>query len=188
MKCLVYLGNPGAQYYSTRHNVGFLIGESFILNEGFIKKGEKFKSIIFEKIINGEKVLAVFPQTYMNLSGEAVSAVGRYFNIEPENILTVYDDIDLEFGVWRIRKKGGPGTHNGMKSMVAHLGKNFPRLRIGVGPKPENTDSAKYVLSNFKKTELEKLEEFQKDFEAIFLDFCSIEIDNVMNRHNKKSG
>lgn len=158
MKLIVCLGNPGSEYVKTRHNVGFRVGEelhSLFLSEGLSRK---FKSLYCKGRIGNVDVVIMFPMTYMNLSGEAVQAALTWFKLLPSDMLVVYDDIDINFGTLRFRKQGGPGTHNGLRSITNIVkSNNFPRLRIGVGPAPRGPALANFVLSNFSKEEEEKM-------------------------------
>lgn len=147
---LIGLGNPGASYERTRHNAGFLAIErlSQEFGEGEWKPAQKFSAEIQEGRIITVPVLLVKPQTYMNLSGDAVTKLIRFYKTDPATQLIVFtDDVDLPLGTIRFRIKGGPGTHNGMKSIVDTLGEEFPRLRIGIGPQPKDRDLATWVLS-----------------------------------------
>lgn len=159
MKLIVGLGNPTKKYEKTRHNVGFDVID-YIAKEYNISVDEmKHKGLYGKGKIEGQSVILLKPMTYMNLSGESVVAVANYFKILPEDIIVVYDDINLDVGKLRIREKGSAGGHNGIKNIIAHLGtQDFPRVRIGVGMKPPKMDLADYVLSHFTKQELEVLD------------------------------
>ena len=151
---IVGLGNPGAQYAHTRHNAGFdaLAVLADKLNVSITRK--KDDALVGECYIGSEKTLLCMPQTYMNLSGYAVSGLMNYFRIPQENLLVIYDDIDLPPGTVRIRKNGSAGTHNGMRSIVEQLGtQDFPRIRVGTGDRPEGRDLADWVLSKFSAQE-----------------------------------
>lgn len=154
MKLITCLGNPGATYTTHRHNVGFRVGEGLAEALNFSKIGNKHKSIVYQGLIHTQSVLILFPQTFMNLSGDAVQAAMHFYKLTLEDLLVIYDDFDIPFGTLRMRLKGSPGTHNGMKDIVLKLGSNeFPRLRIGIGPKPERGDVSDFVLSSFSKQE-----------------------------------
>ncbi len=157
MHLIVLLGNPGREYTNTRHNIGFLTGESLITQVHNAQQKEKFHSICISGHIKQHPVILIFPQTYMNLSGKAVTAAMTFHKIPPENILVLYDDLDIPFGTLRFREKGSAGTHNGMRSIVGDIGPNFPRLRIGIGPKPEGYDTSGFVLGRFSELEKEHL-------------------------------
>jgi len=158
MKLIACLGNIGSKYTFTRHNAGFMLADSIALNEGLgFKENSKLKSLILNLKKDGEDYLIIKPTTFMNLSGEAVRAVVDYYKIAVEDILVVYDDISLDLGKIRFRVNGSDGGHNGIKSIIQHLGtQNVARLKIGIGPQP-NLPSEVFVLQNFAKEELELL-------------------------------
>lgn len=153
---VVGLGNPGAKYETTRHNAGFLFITYLEDELGFKAKKLKFHALIGDTKIADRKVLFMKPQTMMNNSGTAVAECANFYKIPPENIIVVFDDISLEPGKLRIRRKGSAGGHNGIKSIIAHLGsENFPRIKIGVGAKPNpDYDLADWVLGNFPKKDI----------------------------------
>lgn len=160
MKIIFGLGNPGKKYETTRHNVGFLFVDYFVNKFNFSKyKNEsKFNAVVSEGTYNGEKMLLVKPQTFMNLSWETVQSVRTFYKIDKENLMIIYDDKDMEFGQIRFRARGRSGGHNGIKSLLNILGVDFKRIKIGVA----NDDMAKFdtsdfVLNNFKAEELEEL-------------------------------
>lgn len=146
------LGNPTKEYDKTRHNAGFEVIDVLADKIGAGAVEKKFKGCFRKGIIGGETVILLKPQTFMNLSGESVRAAADFYKVEPERIIVVYDDISLNVGQLRIRIKGSPGGHNGMKSVIAHLGtQEFPRVKVGVGDKPEKMDLADYVLGRFSR-------------------------------------
>lgn len=153
---IVGLGNPGAKYETTRHNAGFLCITKLEDNLGFKAKKLKFHSLIGDTKIGNKKVLVMKPQTMMNNSGVAVSECAKFYKIPLENIIVIFDDISLEPGKLRIKRKGSAGGHNGIKSIIAHLGsENFPRIKLGVGKKPHpEYDLADWVLGNFPKNDI----------------------------------
>jgi len=163
MKLIIGLGNFEDKYLFTRHNVGFMMVDFFVrANSQSFKTEKKLKSAISKFRFNNEDVVVIKPLTYMNLSGEAISAVMNFYKIEVKDVLVIYDDISLDLGRIRFRNSGSDGGHNGIKSVVQHLGtKDFDRLKIGIGPQP-NIPSEAYVLQNFTKDELEKLIEIIK--------------------------
>lgn len=188
MYLIVGLGNPGKDYEKTRHNVGFDTIDALIEEYAIPQSGEKFRAMYGKGMIHGEKVLVAKPLTYMNLSGEAVRGLVDYFKIDvKEELLVVYDDIDLEPGNIRVRAKGSAGGHNGMKNIIQQLGtQEFARIRIGVGAKPKGWDLADHVLSRFSKEEREEVEKsIKKGCDAIS---CFVEkgIDAAMNQYNGK--
>ena len=185
MKLILGLGNIGDKYLYTRHNVGFMIVDYLALNNSVdFRENSKLKSILSKCIINGRDMLLVKPTTYMNLSGEALRAVMDYYKISVEDIIVVYDDISLELGKIRFRASGSDGGHNGIKSVIQHLGTNkFMRLKVGIGPQP-NIPSEAYVLQNFPKEQLEDLKSVIKtSTEAILYSFDN-GIDNAQNKYN----
>lgn len=158
MKLIVGLGNIGDKYIFTRHNVGFMLIDSFALNSDLnYRENSKLKCLMTNIRDGYEDYLLIKPTTFMNLSGEAVRAVMDYYKIQIEDILIVYDDLSLELGKIRFRANGSDGGHNGIKSVIKHLGtNNIARLKIGIGPQP-NIPSEVFVLQNFSKEELEIL-------------------------------
>ena len=163
MFLIVCLGNPGKEYEKTRHNVGFILGDGIVDHFNLVKVGSKFKSIVYSGTIGMQKVLLIYPQMFMNCSGEAVQLVSSFYKIPYEKCLIIYDDVDINFGEYRLREKGGSGTHNGMRSIIQTIKtQQFPRLRVGVGPQPDHWELSDFVLSNFSCDELEKLREFFK--------------------------
>ena len=134
MKIIAGLGNPGREYENTKHNVGFLTIDILAEKYGIKVNKIKFKGLVGEGMIGGQKVLLVKPQTYMNLSGQCIREVMAFYKLDPEDLTVIYDDIDLPMGNLRIRKKGSAGTHNGMRSIIYDLQEDgFPRIRIGIG-------------------------------------------------------
>jgi PTH1 family peptidyl-tRNA hydrolase len=155
MWLIVGLGNPGERYARTRHNIGFEGLDTLARRHNLEFRGKRANSLIAEGNIAGQRVALVKPQTFMNLSGQAVSALRGWYKIDPaRELLVVYDDLDLPFGKLRLRERGSAGTHNGMRSIVGQLGSNeFPRLRVGIDQPPGKMDAAAYVLSRFRKEE-----------------------------------
>lgn len=156
---IVGLGNPGKEYDLTRHNAGFMMVDYLAERWGADLKRARFKSLVGEATVGGTRVLLQKPQTFMNLSGEAVREAADFYRIEPQNILVIYDDVNLDVARLRVRGKGSDGGHNGIKSIIHHLGSDaFPRVRIGVGKKPHPSfDLADWVLSAFRTEEQEAL-------------------------------
>ncbi len=185
MYLIVGLGNPEPEYSKTRHNMGFDVINKLAEKYNIDVKKEKFNGFYGNGIIENEKVILVKPQTYMNLSGEAVIQYANFYKIEPENIIIIYDDIDIETGITKIRKKGGPGTHNGMKSVVHELNTTeFPRIRVGTGSKEKITDLIGYVISKVNEEEYEKLKVgINKAVEAV-TEILKIGIDRAMSKLN----
>ena len=156
---VVFLGNPGPKYECTRHNAGFMAGDALAKKLGVTINKLRFKALTAPAEINGEKVLLMKPQTFMNLSGEAVGEAARFYKVPPEHVIVVSDEISLPLGKLRVRPKGSAGGHNGLKSIIAHLGSNaFPRVRLGVGAPPHpDYDMADWVLSVFRNQDLEDM-------------------------------
>ena len=187
MYIIAGLGNPGREYEKTRHNMGFMAVDRLAEKCGISVKRLKHRALIGEGRIGGQRALLVKPQVYMNNSGQSLGEIVRYYGVPLDHVIVIYDDMDLPTGAVRIRKKGGPGTHNGMKSVTAHLqGTDFPRIRIGIG----------HVGSDGWKDFV--LDEVSQDDAALLADavdraadsVCSIledGIDIAMNRWNKKN-
>jgi len=185
MYVIVGLGNIGRKYDNTRHNVGFEFIDYLSRKYDIKVTKSKFKSLVGEGRINGEKVVLIKPQTYMNLSGEAVIRVLKYYEIELENLIIVYDDVDTDIGKIRIRKKGSAGTHNGMRNIIYLLNDDkFPRIRIGIGT--PNIPIEKYVLSRFKKDEIPYVEESIINASLALEVMIKENIDKAMNLYNKR--
>lgn len=185
MYIIAGLGNPGKEYEGSRHNVGFMTLDELALRYHIEVREKAHKALIGKGMIEGNKVLLVKPQTYMNLSGESIRSVMDYYKLEPSKFIVIYDDISLEPGQIRIRKKGSAGGHNGIKNIIAHLGtQEFPRIRIGVGGKPSGMDLANYVLGRFSKDEKEAMEQSFRDGAAASVSMMNEGIDAAMNRFN----
>ena len=187
MYLIVGLGNPGSQYAHTRHNVGFDVLEKLSRKLGITIARSKAKALVGECFVGGQKVVLALPQTFMNLSGESVQELAHWYKILPENLLVVYDDVDLPQGFIRIRKSGSAGTHNGMRSIVSCLGyENFPRLRVGVGQKREGYDLADWVLGHYIGEEAEAADRaFDLAADAI-VDYIQNGVESAMCKYNTK--
>ena len=180
------LGNPGSRYADNRHNAGFKALDLLAKEEGFEFKKLKFKALIADEVINGKRCLIMKPQTMMNLSGDAIYDAVQYYNIPDENVIILFDDVTLDIGKTRIRRKGSAGGHNGIKSIISALGsEEFPRVKIGVGKKPDaNWDMKDWVLSDFPKADEEALNSALKNsVEALKL-IVDGKIDEAMNLYN----
>ena len=187
MHIIVGLGNPGKKYANTRHNLGYITVEQLADRFGIKIEKSKFKSLVGEGNIAGQKVLLMKPETYMNNSGEAVRAAMEFYKIDPENLLIVYDDLDIPLGKIRIRSAGSAGTHNGMRSVIRLLGEDgFPRIRIGIGTDKNTGNLVDYVIGGFTKEEVAPLE--NACLEAVDAIICYLEngIEIAMNRYNKR--
>lgn len=188
MYIIAGLGNPTSQYEGTRHNVGFDVIDALADKYNISVDGRRSRAFIGKGIIEGQKVILVKPQTYMNLSGESIRGLVDYYKIDEEQeLLVIYDDVSLDVGQLRIRKKGSAGGHNGIKSIIANLGTQaFPRIKVGVGEKPKKYDLADYVLGHFSKAEREIMEEgYQKAVKAIEM-ILKGELEAAMNEYNRK--
>ena len=184
---IVGLGNPGEQYLTTRHNAGFCAIDYIASSLGVKIDRLKFKALVADVTLGEKRVLLMKPQTYMNLSGEAVSEAASFYKIPPENIIVLCDDTSFDVGMMRIRRKGSHGGHNGLKNIILLLGSDaFPRIKLGVGAKPsKDYDLADWVLGNFSKTEREKLFEiFEKVYASSSL-IVSGKIDEAMCQYSK---
>lgn len=187
MFVVVGLGNPGKDYTNTRHNVGFDAIDLLAERNNIKLNKIKFTSVYGEGNINGEKVLLVKPQTYMNNSGVTVRDIYNFYKVPIENILVIVDDIDIGFGTVRIKSKGSAGSHNGLKSIVSLLQRqDFPRIKIGVGAKRENQDLASFVLSRFPKDERKQIEEAILTAAESVETIINYDIDKAMNEFNTK--
>lgn len=156
---LVGLGNPGTKYENTRHNAGFRFLDDLAKKQGVSVTRSRFQSLCGDMVFGGKRVLLIKPQTFMNLSGQAVAEAARFYKIPPEKVIVVSDDTSLDIGRLRVRRKGSDGGHNGLKNIILLLGTDaFPRLRIGVGQKPHpDYDMADWVLGNLNSEELKKI-------------------------------
>ena len=185
---LVGLGNPGKQYDKTRHNMGFDTIDELIDRHRIAGSGIDRKAMYGKGVIAGEKVILAKPMTYMNLSGEAVRELINYYKMDAETeLVVIYDDIDLDPGQIRIRKKGSAGGHNGIKNIIAQLGtQNFYRIKVGVGAKPKGWDLADYVLGRFDKDERVLVDEAIKEAADAVELILAEGIETAMNRYNAK--
>ena len=179
------LGNPGPKYENTRHNAGFKAVDLLAKKEGFEFKKLKFRALIADEVIDGVRCLIMKPQTMMNLSGDAIYEAAEYYDIPDENVLVIFDDVSLDIGKTRIRRKGSAGGHNGIKSIISVIGEDFPRVKIGVGKKPNaEWDMKDWVLSDFPKESEKDLEKaLENSVEAVKL-IINGETDKAMNLYN----
>ena len=182
---IVGLGNPGSEYEKTRHNMGFRAVDVIASDENIEIKRAKFHALIGQGKIAGHKVILVKPQTYMNRSGIAVREVAMYYNVPSCNVIVIYDDIDLPVTAIRVRKSGGAGTHNGMKSVVQQLGvKDFPRIRIGVGAASGGEDLVDRVIGKVPKEEQAQLDKAAEAAAHAAEDIIRDGIEKAMSKHN----
>ena len=188
MFIIVGLGNPGKKYENTRHNAGFIAIDALAEKYGISISEKKHKALCGSGVIEGNKVVLVKPQTFMNLSGESVRSIMDFYKIDPEeDMLVIYDDISLAPGNIRIRKKGSAGGHNGIKSIIAHAGtQNFMRVKVGVGEKPSGWDLADYVLGHFSEEDNIKLKETMPDIIQATALIVQGDVDKAMNDFNAK--
>ena len=187
MYLIVGLGNPGNKYAGTRHNIGFS-AITYLSDRFRISLNQnKHKAIFGTGYIGSEKVILAMPQTFMNLSGESVRPLADFFKIPPSNILVIFDDISLDVGQLRIRKKGSAGGHNGIKSIIQHLGtEEFPRIKIGVGEKPQGWDLADHVLARFPEEQEETVRQSLLDATDACEKIIEDSIEAAMNIYNQK--
>src|SRR5690554_4376518 len=187
VKIIVGLGNPGTRYANTRHNLGFWVVDQIAERWNISLSKRKFQAAVGEGIIHGEKVLLVKPQTFMNRSGECVGPLMRFFGASLEDLMVIYDDMALAPGIIRVRGKGSAGGHNGMKSLISHLGSDgFPRMRMGIGTPPPAMDSADYVLQGLGDAERKiLLEACSQAADAAEL-WITDGVERVMNLYNRK--
>ena len=189
MYIIVGLGNPGRDYTNTRHNIGFDVIDTLADVAGISVIEKKHKAIIGKGVLDGQKVILVKPQTYMNLSGESVRDIIDYYKVDEEQeLIVVSDDTSLDVGSIRIRKKGSAGGHNGLKNIIAHLGHDtFMRIKMGVGEKPKGYDLADYVLGHFSSGERKLMDEAAKTAVEAIRMMMAGDVDKAMNQFNRKS-
>ena len=187
MYIIAGLGNPGGKYENTRHNVGFHVIDTLADRMGIRVDEKKHFALCGKGILAGERVVLLTPQTYMDNSGQSLRAAADFYKVEPEQIIVISDDIDLEQGQLRIRLKGSAGGHNGLKSIIQHLGaQDFPRVRVGIGGKPEGWDLADYVLGQLKGNDAEAMQNaYHTAADAVEV-MISEGGDIAMNRYNRK--
>ncbi|WP_374685790.1 aminoacyl-tRNA hydrolase [Promineifilum sp.] len=184
---IVGLGNPGRQHLYNRHNVGFMAVDKLAARHDIDLRRVQSRALVGSGRIAGRPVILAKPQTFMNLSGEAVGALARFYKIAPEALLVVYDELDIPFGALRLREKGGAGGHNGMRSIIQHLGQEFARLRLGIGRPPGRMDPAAYVLQDFGRDELPAAGEMLTTAVEAMESFVRDGIQLTMNRYNQSS-
>lgn len=189
MVIIAGLGNPTREYENTRHNIGFMAIDALADKYNISVMDCKHKALIGKGVINGTKVVLVKPLTYMNLSGEAIRAVVDYYKVDAASeLIVIYDDISLDVGQLRIRKKGSAGGHNGIKNIIANLGDDtFLRIKIGVGEKPKGYDLADYVLGHFSREELEVMKDSLEKVDGAVNLMLEDEVDMAMNKYNVKN-
>lgn len=186
MKVVIGLGNPGKKYEKTRHNIGFMVIDRLRKNYNINDEREKFQALVSEKNIEGEKVIFLKPQTFMNLSGNSIIEIINFYKLNPKkDIIVVYDDMDLPFGNIRIRERGSAGGHNGVKSIISHIGEEFIRIKCGIGAKEK--DAIEYVLGEFSQTEQQELNEILENINNCIVEMLKVQkTDIIMQKYNKK--
>ncbi len=182
---VVFLGNPGLKYSGTRHNAGFMVSEAAEAKFGVKIDRLKFKALTALCTVSGQKVLFMKPQTYMNLSGDAVRPAMSFYKIPLDRVLVVSDDVSMPVGKLRIRRSGSAGGHNGLKDIIAKCGgEGFPRIKLGVGAKPEGWDMADWVLSRFAGQDAETMEAAAKRAAEAIGELIGSGVDSAMNKFN----
>ena len=186
MKVVIGLGNPGKKYEKTRHNIGFIAVDNLRKKMNISDEREKFQALVSEKNIDGEKVIFLKPQTFMNLSGNSVIEIVNFYKLDPKkDIIVIYDDMDLSFGDIRIREKGSSGGHNGIKSIISHVGEEFIRIKCGIGAKEKG--AVEHVRGEFSQTEQKDLEEILEKIYNCVIEMLSVQnLDRIMQKYNKK--
>ncbi|AXF56590.1 aminoacyl-tRNA hydrolase [Salicibibacter kimchii] len=186
MKVVVGLGNPGLKYTKTRHNVGFMVMDDLAKELDIkLKKHKTFHGEYNEVTIDDERILLLKPLTFMNRSGQSVRAVLDYFDIDPANVLIIYDELDLPVGTAKFRKTGGHGGHNGLRSIIEHVGtKTFNRARIGIGRPPEGASVTAHVLDRFNKEERSEIEQVRQHVTKACKTWLEKDFNHVMNQYN----
>lgn len=185
MYLIIGLGNPEEKYGKTRHNMGFNVINKLSNKYGIEVNKKKFEGLCGDGIIEGEKIILLKPQTYMNLSGKSIAQVVNFYKIQLENIIVIYDDIDIEPGLIRIRKKGSSGSHNGMKSVIAELGtEEFMRVRVGIGKPKYEGDMINYVIGGVSEQEQKELEIGVEKAKEAVIEILKSGIDIAMNKFN----
>jgi PTH1 family peptidyl-tRNA hydrolase len=181
---IVGLGNPGGKYRNNRHNIGFMAVERFAQEFSFSLERVQQRALVGSGRFDDHHILMAKPQTFMNNSGDSVGPLARYYKIPVTQVLVIYDELDLPLGSLRLRPQGGSGGHNGMKSIIQHLGNDFPRLRLGIGRPPGRMDPAAYVLQDFRQEELPLLDEVLAEAVKVIENSVRYGLDVAMNRHN----
>ena len=187
MKLIVGLGNPGKEYEKTRHNIGFFMLDNYLKTKNLACTKEKFNGLYIDTIINGEKVIFLKPQSYMNLSGEVVIKFVNFFKISIEDILIISDDLDLKVGNFKLKTKGSSGGHNGLKNIELHLKtQENNNIKIGINNN-KKIDTKDYVLSKFSNEDIEIYNNLSKTINEILDLYFTNEFDNLVSRYNKKN-
>lgn len=186
MKLIVGLGNPGKQYEQTRHNIGFIVIDKIAEKLNIELQQAKFKGLFGAGLVEGEKVLLLKPLTYMNLSGESIRAIMDFYQIDIEDLVVIYDDLDLPAGRIRLRQRGSAGGHNGIKSTISHLGtQEFNRIRVGINRPTNGMAITDYVLGRFSEEERGLIEEAAERSAAACIEWINKPFIQVMNTYNQ---
>jgi PTH1 family peptidyl-tRNA hydrolase len=178
------LGNPGRKYRGNRHNIGFMVVDQLATANGIQSSKVQNKAIVGDGRVANRHVILAKPQTYMNSSGEAIGPLVNFYKIPSENVFVVYDEMDIPFGAIRLREKGGAGGHNGMKSIIQHIGQEFPRMRLGVGRPPGRMDPPAYLLQDFSGDQLPTVKEMIDEAIRAIETYLQEGIQAAMNKHN----
>ena len=179
------LGNPGKKHRKNRHNIGFMAVDRLAEENGIVMSRAQSKAVVGNGRIAGKPVILAKPQTYMNRSGDSIGPLVNYYRIPLENVLIIYDELDLPFGALRLRQGGGSGGHNGMKSIINHLGQDFPRMRLGIGRPPGRMEAADFVLTDFRGQEVEVADALLNEATAAMETYLTEGVDLAMTRHNQ---
>lgn len=188
MKLIVGLGNPGEKYEKTRHNIGFMVIDHLAEKLEIGNFREKFQGLIGETVLNGEKVMLLKPQTFMNLSGNSIKEVVNFYKMDiEEDVIVIFDDMDLKLGQLKIKQKGRAGGHNGLKSIISHFGENFTRVKCGIGKPQTREEVINYVLGNFSKSNQETVDELIETASKAAKSICTAKsIERVIEKFNRK--
>ena len=181
---IVGLGNPGKKYRTHRHNIGFMAIDQLAHSYNATLSQVKNKAIVGDCRVGDHKLVLAKPQTFMNLSGDSVGPLAKFYKLEPEQVLVIYDELDLPFGTVRIREKGSAGGHNGMKSIINHLGNSFPRIRLGIGRPPGRMPVTAYVLQDFGKDETTAVAEMLDRTVRAVETYAKDDVTLAMSRYN----
>ncbi|MFA5603867.1 MAG: aminoacyl-tRNA hydrolase [Bacilli bacterium] len=186
MKLIVGLGNPGKEYETTRHNVGFIMIDALAKEKGILVNKKKFNGVYGEFNCNGEKIILLKPMKYINLSGEVIKSFVDYFNVDIDDIFVICDDMSFSVGEYKLKYKGSSGGHNGLKNIELHLNSSeYKRMKIGIS-KDSLIDTRNYVLGKFSNDDIKKIDEIINIFPKIIEDFLKLSFNNLMNKYNKK--
>lgn len=186
MKLVVGLGNPGREYEKTRHNIGFITIDNYADKLGISINKVKFNGLYGETLVNGEKVILLKPQSYINLSGEVIHKFVDFYKMSVDDVLIIHDDLDLNVGVYKIKQKGSSGGHNGLKNIELHLGtQEYKRIKIGISNN-KDIDTKDYVLGKLSKEESDKLAEVEKQVLSILDDYFKVSFSDLMAKYNHR--